>query len=59
MNEIGGMGEVYVNPNYASGASIERTACRPGGMCHLGIANVTHASMQIAAYRLAIDDHKA
>ena len=66
MNEIGGEGAVYIDPNDGEqiAAAIERAAPRLPEMRRLGLDNATHYSSQqmaanyIAAYRRVIDQHK-
>jgi glycosyltransferase involved in cell wall biosynthesis len=67
MNEIGGEGAEYVDPNDpdAIAASIERAAPRLGEMRRLGLENAAHytaaqmTANYISAYRRAIDERKA
>ncbi len=67
MNEIGGPGAVYVDPNdpVAMAAAIEEAAPRLGEMRRLGLENAVHYSAAqmtanyIAAYQRAIDARKA
>jgi glycosyltransferase involved in cell wall biosynthesis len=67
MNEIGGEGAQYVDPNdgAAIAAAIERAAPRLGEMRRLGLANAAQyssarmTSNYIAAYQRAIDERRA
>lgn len=67
MNEIGGEGAVYVDPQdpAAIAESIERAAPRLAEMRRLGLANAAHytpgrmASGYVEAYRRVIDERKA
>ncbi len=66
MNEIGGEGAVYVDPNSGEqiAAAIEQAAPGFDEMRRLGLANATHyssrqmASNYIAAYRRVFDQRK-
>jgi len=67
MNEIGGPGAVYVDPNdaVAIAAAIEQAAPRLAEMRRLGLENATHysaasmAANYVAAYRRAIGEHRS
>ncbi len=67
MNEIGGPGAVYVDPNDAAAIAqaIEGAAPRLDEMRRLGLANASHysaaqmASNYVAAYRRVIEERKA
>lgn len=67
MNEIGGPGAVYVDPNdpVAMAAAIEEAAPRFDEMRRLGIENAAHysaarmASSYVASYRRVLDERKA
>jgi glycosyltransferase involved in cell wall biosynthesis len=67
MNEIGGEGAVYVDPNDpdAMAAAIENAVPRFAEMRRLGLENATHYSAQtmaanyVAAYRRVLDERKA
>lgn len=66
MNEIGGPGAVYVDPNdpAAIAAAVEQAAPRFDEMRRLGLENATHysaaqmASNYVAAYRRVIEERK-
>ena len=66
MNEIGGPGAEYVDPNDAQAiaAAIERAAPRLAEMRRLGLENAAHytsaqmAANYVAAYRRVIDERK-